>query len=47
VLELKSDYTNTLHIIEIEEIPNKRVKWDVYAVLAALGLEKYVNKEEN
>lgn len=39
--------SNTLHIIEIEEIPNKRVKWDVYAVLAALGLEKYVNKEEN
>jgi hypothetical protein len=40
-------YKNTLHIIEIEEIPNKRIKWDVYAVLSALGLEKYVNKEES
>lgn len=37
---------NRLHILEIEEIPNKRVKWDVYGLLGALGLSEYANKKE-
>ena len=39
-----------LHIIEIEEIPNKPVRWDIYSVLGSLGLSEVADKlkeEEN
>lgn len=32
--------------LTVEEIPNKRVKWDVYGLLGALGLGEYANKKE-
>ena len=40
------DNDNTLHILEIVEIPNKQVKWDVYALLGTLGLTNERNKDE-
>lgn len=44
-------HDNTVHVIEIEEIPNKPVKWDVYGVLSAIGLGPLADKlkegEEN
>ena len=39
---------NTLHVLEILEIPNKKVKWDVYGLAGALGLSEVINEgEEN
>lgn len=34
----------TLHVIDIEEIPNKPVKWDVYSTLGAIGLGSMAEK---
>ena len=42
-------YTNTLNdlwTLTIEEVPNGKVKWDVYSVLAALGLGSYTTQSE-
>jgi len=33
-----------LHILEIEEIPNKKVRWDIYSVLGAIGLGEVADK---
>lgn len=38
--------TNDLWTLTIEEVPNGKVKWDVYSVLTALGLSSYVNNNE-
>lgn len=35
---------NPLHVLEIEEIPNKKVKWDIYGVLGAIGLGSVADK---
>ena len=37
---------NRLHILEIEEVPNARVKWDVYGLLASLGLGGVASQSE-
>lgn len=37
---------NRLHILEIEEVPNARVKWDVYGLLASLGLGGLASQSE-
>lgn len=37
---------NRLHILEIEEVPNARVKWDVYGLLAGLGLGGAASQSE-
>lgn len=37
---------NKLHILEIEEVPNAKVKWDVYGLLASIGLGAYASKGE-
>jgi hypothetical protein len=38
--------TNKLHILEIEEVPNAKVKWDVYSLLAAIGLGGIASQSE-
>ena len=38
--------TNDLWTLTIEEVPNGKVKWDVYSVLAALGLGGYATQSE-
>lgn len=39
---------NKLHILEIEEVPNAKVKWDVYGLLSSIGLGAYaINSEAN
>lgn len=40
------DGGNDLWTLTIEEIPNGKVKWDVYSVLSALGLGSYANNNE-
>ena len=42
----KSKTGNRLHILEIEEVPNARVKWDVYGLLAGLGLGGVASQSE-
>lgn len=34
----------SLHVIDIEEIPNKPIKWDVYSTLGAIGLGSMAEK---
>ena len=38
--------TNDLWTLTIEEVPNGKVKWDVYSVLTALGLGSYTTQSE-
>ena len=38
---------NRLHILEIEEIPNKKVNWDVYGIVGALGLTSMLGSDAN
>lgn len=38
--------SNRLYILEIEEIPNKKVNWDVYGLIGALGLSQYAKEGE-
>lgn len=45
-LDNLTDSTNRLHILEIEEVPNARVKWDVYGLLAILGLGGLASQSE-
>lgn len=40
------DVDNDLWTLTIEEVPNGKVKWDVYSVLAALGLGSYATQSE-
>ena len=35
---------NTLHVIEIEHIPTKKVKWDIYSMLGGIGLTGLADK---
>ena len=37
--------TNELWTLTIDELPNTKVKWDVYGLIGSLGLAGYVNKE--
>lgn len=37
---------NDLWTLTIEEVPNGKVKWDVYSILAALGLGGYATQSE-
>ena len=37
---------NDLWTLTIEEVPNGNVKWDVYSILAALGLGSYATQSE-
>lgn len=37
---------NDLWTLTIDEVPNGKVKWDVYSIIGALGLSGYINKEE-
>lgn len=47
-LDLQSNNKNKLHILEIEEVPNTKVKWDVYGLLSSIGLGAYaINSEAN
>lgn len=41
-----SNTTNDLWTLTIEEVPNGKVKWDVYSVLAALGLGGVATQSE-
>lgn len=43
---LQPTATNDLWTLTIEEVPNGKVKWDVYSVLAALGLGGYATQSE-
>lgn len=36
---------NELWTLTIDELPNTKVKWDVYGLIGSLGLAGYVNKE--
>ena len=51
-IDMLEEYLNTyslnnkLHILEIEEVPNAKVKWDVYGLLASIGLGAYASKSE-
>lgn len=38
--------TNDLWTLTIEEVPNGKVKWDVYSILTALGLGSYATQSE-
>jgi len=38
--------TNDLWTLTIEEVPNGKVKWDVYSILATLGLSTVASKSE-
>ena len=38
--------TNQLWVLNIDEVPNTKVKWDVYSVLAALGIGAGTTKSE-
>lgn len=45
-----NNYANKLHILEINEVPNAKVKWDVYGLLTSIGLGAYtsnLNIKEN
>ena len=44
ISKLKELQGNTLHIIEIVEIPNKKVKWDIYSMLGGIGLTGLADK---
>lgn len=37
---------NKLHILEVEEVPNAKVKWNVYGLLSSIGLGAYTTKGE-
>lgn len=41
-----SNTTNDLWTLTIEEVPNGKVKWDVYSILTALGLGSYATQSE-
>ena len=41
-----SNSTKDLWTLTIEEVPNGKVKWDVYSILAALGLGGYAKQAE-
>ena len=43
---LQPTSTNDLWTLTIEEVPNGKVKWDVYSVLTALGLGSYTTQSE-
>ena len=43
---LQPTATNDLWTLTIEEVPNGKVKWEVYSVLAALGLGGYATQSE-
>lgn len=47
LLDNLANSSNRLHILEIVEILNKRVKWDVYGLLGALGLSEYAKEGED
>ena len=38
---------NTLHILDIEPIKGKKVRWDVYSLLGAIGLGELADKLKN
>lgn len=42
----KRTAANDLWTLTIEEVPNGKVKWDVYSILAALGLGSYATQSE-
>ena len=43
---LQPTSTNDLWTLTIEEVPNGKVKWDVYSILTALGLGSYATQSE-
>lgn len=43
-LKQANSSTNTLHVLEVEEIPNKKVRWDVYSILSGIGLAEVADK---
>lgn len=43
-IQTNSKGGNTLHVLEIVEMPGKKVKWDVYSVLGAIGLGGLADK---
>lgn len=45
-LNPSKDVLNKLWILNIDEVPNNKVKWDVYSVLAALGIGAGATKSE-
>ncbi len=43
-----TSFDNELHVIEVIETPDSgKVKWDMYGIMGALGLEKYAEGEED